>query len=582
MWRWLPLLIIIAAAFAYYGSYWKYWFNPHDEGGTACLVAQRLMQGERPWVDLDPGYNLGWFYPLVGLFKITGVNYLAARAWFFALATITALLGCYTATRVSGSRWLGLGVGLALIALPGSQFKNYIPLAQAANTACLIALVYLDPNATRRWLRATAFGGLVLGLTFLVRIELGFFFSAIWLGVLLLSLLDRRALLRRRFTGAMAGLVCLAGGVLVAQAPAYFHLRAQGLATHFISEYASWFGFLRTSLANELSSPQTPVAATVPAAPVAEVSTPVTAAPLTTAAPVASLNDRTILLRRPLSEMWTESGKKRLLPFLTYAPFVSFAVVLLIGIYSFFRALARRQFQLDAPAVLWPLLTGAALTTFPQFFFFRPDRPHLSEFMPGFIVAMAAALWLLWRRDGPRARFRTVGVSILAGFLALHFAAYATYAMQHPSSGTIAARFRGKTWFHGENGVHCRGTKREAAEFTMVHDAAMKHSREGDYLICFPYMPGYNVMTNRRTYLYNVYVDNATRSENFAVKTIRDFENKKPALVAIDNRAINGIDSSRFSHWAATVVDYLRAHYTSVGKFEDIEVFARPATPPAP
>src|SRR5687768_1123630 len=113
--RWLPLLLIVVAAVVYYDSYIRYWFNPHDESGFACLIAQRLMQGERPWVDVDTGYGVGWFYPLVAIFKVTGVNFLVARAWFFFLSTITALLGYGIVARVTGSRWLALGVGLALV-----------------------------------------------------------------------------------------------------------------------------------------------------------------------------------------------------------------------------------------------------------------------------------------------------------------------------------------------------------------------------------------------------------------------------------------------------------------------------------
>ncbi len=582
--RLAPALVIMAAAFAYYGSYWHYWFNPHDEGGTACLVTQRLLQGERPWIDFEPGYNIGWYYPLIGLFKITGVNYLAARAWFFTLSTITALLGYFTVTRVSGSRLLGLGVGLALITLPGSQFKNYIPFVQAANTACLIALVYVPPGATRRWFGTVALGGVVLGLTYLLRIEIGFFFSTIWLGVILLTLLDRRAAVGQRCASALVGLVCLIGGLAVAQTPAYLHLRSRGLDGPYLNEYSRWFGFLRTSLMQEVLTVKQPglADATNPPPSKAPVSTPEPASSPTTvpaaaaAAPATDDQDRTLLVRRPFSETWTEKGRKRLLPFLTYAPFIGFGVVLFAGLAAFLRALWRREYQLNEPALLWLLLAGVSLTTFPQFFFFRPDRPHLSEFMPGFIVSMAAAVGLLWKAGLPP-MLRKIFAGALTLFLALHFATFATFAMQHPSAGTIAARTGRKLWFHGENGVNLRCSKREAAKFQLIHDVVRQHSRDGDYLICFPYMPGFNVLTNRPTYLRNVYVDNATRSDKFSADTIRDFEQKQPAVVIVDDRAINGADASRLSRWAPEVFQYLKAHYTPAGKFEAIEIFVRPA-----
>ena len=82
----------------------------------------------------------------------------------------------------------------------------------------------------------------------------------------------------------------------------------------------------------------------------------------------------------------------------------------------------------------------------------------------------------------------------------------------------------------------------------------MKSSQPDDYVICFPYMPGYNIMTDRRTYLRNVYVDNATRGEKWAETTIHDFEEKHPAVVIIDDREINGTAASKFSRWGAPVL----------------------------
>lgn len=577
----MPWLVILVAAIAYYSSYWHFWFNPHDEGGTACLIAQRLMQGERPWVDVEPGYNIGWFYPIVGLFHITGVNYLAVRAWFFALATITALLGCSIVTRVTGSRWFGLATGLLLVVFPGSQFKDYIPLAEAANTACIIHFIYTDPKSRGKWVGAAVLAGVVLGLTFLVRVELGYFFSTIWLLLLLVSLFDRRAAIAARFAGLILGAIALVLGVVTAQAPVYLHLRSRGLEENYWAEYSDWLEFLKASLHQRVSTAKPPLAAGLATAPqpaAAANGNEVTTAPAP-AVHNAENGDRSVLPRRPLSAMIGKGWRERILTFLTYAPLIGFAIFLLVGLIGFLRSVGKAGFDLTAVPMRWLLLVGGSLTTFPQFFLFRPDRPHLSEFMPGYIIAMMASIWLLWPRSSERAPLHRIFAGLVALFLAGQFLAYAMFALQHPSAGTIVARNGRKARFQGENGVRVHTSKKEAATLQGVYDIVMKSSKPGDYVICFPYMPGYNVMTNRPTYLHNVYVDNATRGEKWAEKTIHDFEEKHPAVVIVDDRDINGIAASKFSHWGAPVYTYLKKHYTAAAKFDGVEVFVPPAAP---
>lgn len=577
-------MVVLVAAIAYYASYWHFWFNPHDEGGTACLIAQRLMQGEKPWVDVEPGYNIGWFYPIVGLFHITGVNYLAVRAWFFLLATITALLGCGIVTRVTGSRWWGMATGLLLVVFPGSQFKDYIPLAEAANTACIIHFIFTDPTLRRRWFGAAVLGGVVLGLTFLVRVELGYFFSVVWLLLLVISLLDRRAAIAARFAGLFLGAIALVLGVVIVQAPAYSHLRDRGLEANYWAEYSDWFEFLRSSINQRVKRPVPPLAAGLanptPTGPAANGAVGEALAP----APAIhnpENGDRSVLPRRPLSAMAGKGWRERILTFLTYAPIIGFGIFLLAGLIGFFRSVGKADFNLTAVPMRWLLLVGGSLTTFPQFFFFRPDRPHLSEFMPGYIIAMMASAWLLWPRGSERAPLRRIFAGLVALFLIGQFLVFAVFALQHPSAGTIAARNGRKARFQGENGVRVHTSKKEAAILQGVYDIVMKSTKPGDYVICFPYMPGYNVMTNRPTYLHNVYVDNATRGEHWSEKTIHEFEEKRPGVVIIDNRDINGTESSRFSHWAAPVYAYLKKHYKAAGKFETVEVFLPPsaATP---
>lgn len=564
-----PVLLIIVAALSYYGSYWRHWFNTHDEGGTVCLVAQRLLAGERPWEDVELGYNIGWFMPLVALFKVTGVNYLAARAWFFFMATVTALLGYNIVSRVSGHRWLGLAVGLLLVVLPGSQFKNYIPLAEAANTACILAALAILPALSRRWLLAVTLGGVVLGLTILVRVELGIFFSLIWLGLLGLLLLDSRlAGMQRARVGAVSLLVLLTS-FLLPHAPAYLALKSRGLESHLLGEYTSWFRFLSGSVG--LNKPAPDIKKAAPGAPQN------TAAVKAPDSDPDEREDRSTLARKPLGGILQGTYRERQLPFLTYAPLVGYAVFLLLGLGGVLRVLVRGKFTIDASAMKWLLLIGGSLTTFPQFFLFRPDRPHLSEFMPGYLIAMTGCTALLFSAARQR-----VAASVIGAFLLLQAGVFAGFALQHASAGTIAARKGRKTWFLAENGVNLRTSKREAAELSTVRDAVLAHSKPGDHLICFPYNPGYNLMTNRPTYLRNVYVDNATRSRGWTAETIGDFEQRRPAVVVVDNRAINGSDGSRFSRWAAPVHDYLHTHYKLVTQFEDVEVFALTATTTAP
>jgi hypothetical protein len=83
------LWILLAFTLGYYGYYFNVWPGPGGEGGVAALLSQRLLQGQRPIVDTFLGYNVLWFYPIVGIFKVLGPHYLAMRIFFFVLCTLT-------------------------------------------------------------------------------------------------------------------------------------------------------------------------------------------------------------------------------------------------------------------------------------------------------------------------------------------------------------------------------------------------------------------------------------------------------------------------------------------------------------
>ncbi|RYD75175.1 MAG: hypothetical protein EOP84_18715, partial [Verrucomicrobiaceae bacterium] len=120
---WLILLVIVAVAC--FGSYYQHSLNFRDEGGTVVLGAKRILEGERPLVDVALGYNVLWYYPVVALFKVFGVSFVLLRIYCFALSTLAAVLGFLVVERVSRKAWFAFLVGVMLILVPGMTFKNY-------------------------------------------------------------------------------------------------------------------------------------------------------------------------------------------------------------------------------------------------------------------------------------------------------------------------------------------------------------------------------------------------------------------------------------------------------------------------
>lgn len=555
--RWLPLaapVLIVVAALCYYGSYLQFWFNPHDEGGTAVFTAMRLLAGEAPIRDVELGYNVGWFLPVVALFKVTGVNFLVMRAYFFALSTITALLGWTLVRRLTRNDWLALGVGLALVAFPGSQFKNYNPLLCVLNMLCIAnAALGAGQSEVALW-RRLAWGGLALGLTLLVRIDLGYLFAMLWVGFLVLRLCEARLSFGQRLANVAVAAAILIAGVVTMHTPAWFAAKSGGYEKEFTSQYTVWVDYI-SSQARAVAGVKTP-----PAPAKATVSP-------------AQKVDRTTLPRMT----WAAAGNaldKKVLVFLTYLPPLIYALLLVWAACRVIASIVRRTFRLDDSATLTLLVLIGSLAAFPQFFFFRPDRPHLSEFMPGYIVATTCAVALL----AGSARW------IVGGLLAAQLALFGWYALDHYSAGTIAARWdikkNKRQLFTGANGVRVWVHKdKDYPELEGVRRAVVEHSKPGEWLVCYPYQPGYNVMTDRPTYERDLYQDNATVPRGWSRQAIARIEEKKPAVVVIDNRAINKVEASRFSVWAAPVYEHLRTHYQACAKFDTIEVFARDAAP---
>ncbi len=552
-------------AIFYYGSYLQYWFNPHDEGGTAAFNAMRLLEGELPLRDVKLNYNLLWFFPIVGLFKIFGVNFILMRGYFFSLSVITALCGWMLARHVTRREWIALAIGLALVIFPGSQFKNYIPLICVANTLCLVLTALATANAPERFWRRAAVGGLVLGFSLLIRIDIAYFFVVMWGGMLFLRLFDVRLKAKARFIDGLAAAAVICSGIVVTHLPVYAVARAKGFDQDFLEQYPRMAAKFAVELGlDRFQGQELPTNDGARRAGKNKVAKSFRAV----AAPNVSKETKPRVTWNEFKSF--QKADTSVLFLLTYMPLL--ALLGLVGWAAFgtIAALFGGRFTMDYPSMLGLLLLGGALTTFPQFFFFRPDRPHLSEFMPGFIVASTCAVVLMKR--GP-------GRWLLSTYLVVILGLFGWFAMDHYSAGTIAARTTIKrnkrVLFHGANGVNVYVHQREFEELEGVRRAIVENSKAGEWVVCYPYQPGYNVMTDRPTYERDLYIDNAESGRNWNGQTISRIEKKQPAVVVIDDRAINKIEDSRFSRWAQPVYDFVRTHYHHAGTFDTVEVYAR-------
>ena len=552
--RWPWTLILVAVAFAYYGSYFRHGINFQDEGGTLTLQTQRLLNGELPFKDIDLGYNVGWFYPLVGLFKITGVHFVALRIFFLTLSAIAAVLGAVTvekAARHAGLKRaavaLGVSVGLLLIITPGMTFKNYNPLAVVANAWCLLGFIL----ATRERWRWALGGGLILGATWLVRIDLGTFLTLLWLGVIALRLFESGARLRL----FAVSVLLLASGIATMHAPVFWDANRRGFGGDLADSYtASWrrmAGPIGISL--PASKPSKSLGFILAELPSAKLST-FGGKSRTTWSDVTNAGDKKYYSTAALF-------------LLTYAPILSLLPLALWAAARWFRArIERRDSRLPLAALTLP---GAALTLFPHFFIWRPDAPHLSEFGPGYWVAVVGAFVLL----GSNGNTWRMPSRILAGYIALHCVVWICRILPDRWCGTIAARENRETYFEGENGVHVYEQKKTVEWMREAHRVIRENSADNDLLFAWPYHPSFNVLTNRLSTEREVYTDDLKAEPTWNQKAISRIEQRKPRIIVVSNWDVNSTEASRFKNWGAATYSHIQANYELLGTYDKKEQF---------
>jgi len=260
----------------------------------------------------------------------------------------------------------------------------------------------------------------------------------------------------------------------------------------------------------------------------------------------------------------------------TYLPLLISVIAIIAGGIGLLLALIRRD-PAEKERFLYPLtVLGCALTLLPQFLFFRPDTPHLSEMMVSYLAALSLFVWAAgWSALCGPGRVRRVSAGLFAIVCAAAAVIYFSHAFPKDSSGSIAAKKMASHEFRALNGVNVNVRDREAAWLAGLRDAVLRHSSPGEYVLCLPYSPTINFMTDRPSPMHNLYVDNSTAGNDFEASFPAMIIGSSPAVVVIDQRRINKNEQSRFRSWAPGPYQWLCENYVYFGRYFRSEVFVR-------
>ncbi len=572
---WLFPFLLLVFSLGYYSSYALSGLDLQGEGGTIGVIAMRLNAGARPIADTFLGYNLLWFAPIALLFQVFGPSYLAIKIFFFGLCAITGQLSYRLLFRATGRPLLSLAGALIVVLVPGMQFRNYMAFLAIANMLALLeAFAFEQPTIWHRlsWVGAAA---CFVALTYLFRIDLGTFFSVLLVGAAVLNFILGSGPLKPRIFTSCAAILLLPAMFATVHWPVDQYARTKGFEAEFWAQYQQWWAEIesRAVVAIQHFGRQQPVTA-----PVGPVAPPIVAPHPSAPVVGAPAGDRsTRALPDPDEMLLAARAKQRELTFLLYAPLGSSLLILIIALALSLSGLLRRNDRQKQVGFFLLLALGSALTLFPQYFFFRPDPPHLSELMAPFAIVsvycLALALDWMGRRHPWRVRFVA---ALWALFLCFHLWIYTRYGINQPWMGAIAIKKPGEKRVEFANQVIAYLPGDTRADYQNLYQVITDHSGPNDYVVSFPYSPMINFMTNRLSYRYNLYVDNSTRPLDFDRTAIAEIERYKPPVIAIDDVAMNGTPGSRFSVWAAPTLEYVQSRYRFAGRFVRTDLYVRP------
>ena len=206
------------------------------------MVALRLLEGQRPIADTFLGYNVLWFYPVVALFKVFGPSYTALRIFFFSLCTLTGLISFRMVRKCTDCATVAFLAALLVLLIPGQMFRNYMAFVVVLNMATLLS-AYVLPSRNFQvrlcWMGAC---GVTLAIAWLIRVDVGFFLSCVWLGLAIIYPVRSGGFwnVLRHLGVALAGVLLTGLLFLLLHLPFYLDATRRGFGPEFTGQYEQW------------------------------------------------------------------------------------------------------------------------------------------------------------------------------------------------------------------------------------------------------------------------------------------------------------------------------------------------------
>jgi 4-amino-4-deoxy-L-arabinose transferase-like glycosyltransferase len=579
--RW-GLLILAAFALCYYGYYCRCWPGPGGEGGLIALLSQRLLQGQRPIIDMFLGYNVLWFYPVVGIFKLMGPSYIAMRLFFFLLCAITGLLSYRLVLKCTGRAWPALLAGVLTILIPGQTYRNYMAFLVVLNMTVFLSAYVLAARSEGRRLVWMASCGITLGIAYLIRIDVGYFLTFILLGLILLHPVGKRGTtsLSRRITMAAAGLLLALGGLILTHLPVYLDASKRGFGPEFVAQYRQWPDMITRYGGQMFKATSETLSAVlmdqwgrapVPALP---MTSPSNGAAVKSKPPTKAIKiTQGAQERRSLT---SPAARDRMLALNIYLPIPLSLMALLGAFFAWIAALRRSDEEGAARALAVATSLGCSLVLFPQYFFWQPNMVHLSEFMvPMTLTLILSGVFVAeaWKTSG-RLKRTALGAYLLLAAISLVL--YYINACQSGGSGGIAVSLNKTMEFRAANGVCVKMTPQEFEENSSLAAIITAVSSPGEYVGCYPYHPEVNFMTDRPSFEHNLYADNDIPGDMFHRATMAKIAKYHPVAFVINNWEINGTEESRFCNWASETYRHITGNYVPAYRHGNFELYVRP------